>query len=64
MGGSCQVPRKVLEDLSLKHFDRKVSTLSVGMRLLCSKNCLLCYSIILLNVSFYSLGSSHYAHLC
>ena len=24
MGGSCQVPRKVLEDLSLKHFDRKV----------------------------------------
>ena len=28
MGGSCQVPRKVLEDLSLKHFDRKVSTLS------------------------------------
>ena len=25
MGGSCQVPRKVLEDLSLKHFDRKIS---------------------------------------
>ena len=25
MGGSCQAQQKVLEDLSLKHFDRKVS---------------------------------------
>ena len=40
MGDSCQVPRKVLEDLSLKYSDRKVSTLS-GMEAeyLCYKCC-------------------------